>query len=166
MANNTVSLQLHAAATAAWELMSAGIHAPNAEEITKKAHGELWPIGRSDVVWVMRHLAQIRDILMEEHDIHVCLVNKEYYKTFKRKVPSTVEQAKLVIPRRGSFVACGLHLVVSENDTIYLAYQDKRIDTSVGTVNRIRSNDQWAIRKNIISLKNGKERIQTLKDKL
>jgi predicted PilT family ATPase len=161
MANRTTE-QLHAAAEATKRLFQKGIYGPKAEEIADEAHGGLWPIGPEDINWVKRRLSQIKSIL-EGEDLAVTLVNKDYYGKYRRRVPATIEAAMIVMPKRGSFSAAGIHLSVSEDDTIFLASQQRAGDVGVGSIRKVSKNMDRAIKQNLISRKNGQQFIKALK---
>jgi len=162
---NRVTKQLHAAAAASKRLFQKGIYGPKVEEVAEEAHGGLWPIGNEEIAWVKKHIGQIRDIL-EEDDFAVCLVNKLYFSKYHRKVPSTVELAKDVLPRAGSFSAAGLHFMVSEEDTIWLALQEKIGFGGIASINKVGRNMDRAIKYNLINRKDGERFIKSLKNKV
>lgn len=162
---NIVSEQLQACAKAAKRLMHNGVYGPRADEISREAHGDLWPVGKEDIEWVSRHLPNIKVILEAEDDLSVCLVNKEYYSRFHRRVPATPEAAKLVLPKRGDFRAAGLHFVTSEGDTIWQASQEKIGTVGHGAYSKIKRNVSREVKNNRLSLSNGENFFKAIKDK-
>jgi predicted PilT family ATPase len=164
MANRTTQ-QLHAAATATKRLFQRGIYGPKVEEIAEEAHGGLWPIGPEEIDWIKKHISQIKSIL-EEDDLAVTLVNKDYYGKYRRRVPATIEAAMIVMPKRGSFSAAGIHLSVSEDDTIFLASQQRTGDIGVGSIRKVSKNLDRAIKQNLITRKNGQQFIRAIKHKV
>ena len=162
---NKMTLQLHAAAAAAKRLYHKGQHGPKLEEIAEEAHGGLWPIGREDINWFKKHLPQIRNILDIHDNMAVCLVNKEYYTKFHRNPPETVELAKTVLPKPGSFSSAGLHFATETDDTIFRAWQEKIRDGGLGSIGKVNKNYHKAIKRNLISQANGDLFVREIKNK-
>jgi hypothetical protein len=163
---NVITEQLHACAKAAKRLMQDGIHGPKVEEIARQAHGDLWPVGKEDIDWITKHLPGIKLILETEEDLSVCLVNRDYYTRFHRRMPGTIEAAKLVLPKRGSYRAAGLHFVTTEGDTIWLASTQKLGEGGIGVIRKVQKNVVREVSNNRLSSVNGEKFVRTLKDKL
>jgi hypothetical protein len=165
MAKRIVTQKLDACAQAAWNLFQNGAQGPKAEEIAAEAHGSLWPVNEEEFSWVRNRLAQIKDILEAEHDYTICLVNRDYYAKFKRRMPSTVELAKAVLPKRGQFHACGLHFVTEPGDTILLAFTGKVWDGGViGGANSVKRILQREVTHNRLTASDGSKRLEHLKE--
>jgi hypothetical protein len=166
----TTTLQLYAGAKAVKRLIQGGMHNPKVEEIAVEAYGgqqaEFWPVGKTQIDWFVRHLWQIKDILENEEEMTVLLVNKEFFSTFRRRQPSTIELAKEVLPSKGKRKPAGLHLVTSENDTIWEASQDRRENRGVGIVKKYKAEVTKAVKENRLTLDNGEQIVRTLKEKM
>jgi hypothetical protein len=165
MARTIVSQKLDACAHAAWNLFQKGTQGPKAEEIAAEAHGELWPVNEEEFSWVRKHLSQIKEILEAEHDYTMCLVNRDYYVKFKRRMPATIELAKGVLPKRGKFNACGLHFVTEPADTILQALEGKIWDGSVvGGANTVKRYLQREVTHNRLKASDGHKHLKELKN--
>jgi hypothetical protein len=163
---NITSQQLYACAKAAKKLMQQGNHGPKAEEIAEEAHGGLWPIGPEDINWIITHAKQIKDILVNQEEMSVILVNKEYYKIFRRRLPATPELAKKVLPGRGISKPAGFHLVTTEDDPIWLASQNRLGDVGLGVVTKYKHEIQRAINEGRLTNVNGAKYVREIKNKI
>ena len=162
----TTTLQLYACAKALKQLLQQGNHGPTVEEVAREAHGELWPIGASEIEFVVQHASRIVSILGDDDELTVLLVNKKYFSQFRRRQPATAELAKTVLPGRGNSRPAGFHLVEAEDDTIWLAAQERLGGVGIGVVTKYKNEITRAVRQNRLSLNNGETALRAIKDKI
>ena len=135
-----------------------------AEEITKKAYGEV-PFWRTVIVDVQKRLHKIKAAIESEDGsaMHIVLVAENWWSA-GCPTPTTLEEARSYLPGGYNKPAYGFYLVTKENDPMWLVTMEKGEKSPIGRLNNWSQEVNRASRDGFISLDHGKHLLTNAKD--
>lgn len=117
------------------DMFASGRTDPSADEIAAE-HFPGKALGGEIAESIRKRLPKIRDLLVEDYELGVCLLSPTYYSRFRIRPPTTQADARRCIPLGHAVKAVGIHLLGGDDDLIWQAMVGQNFAAGGGKVKK------------------------------